>query len=240
MSRALHLLCGLALSGFFSSTSAQTRTWAFSKDTVYEGQSGTDTMTVNGQRYFFPYTNKVAVVNQGASPLTFDSLYIEKVQAFFDNMTFGFVLYDSTKNGQLSPSYAGRSAYWGGAYCPSTTSCSFTPISGFGSIEVQASRNLYDFEIDAPVPLAKKAVTAAAGDTICFRMIFTAKNSRGRDTLIVRGTQQYPSLSVILQGLRDSKDSKIKRDIFDLRGRRMEKMPEGAKAPVTPLVSPKD
>jgi len=201
---------------------AQDRTWAFSKDTVYEGQSGTDTMTVDGQKFYFPHTNKVAIVNQGVSPLVLDSLYIERVRADFSGLSFSFATYDSTKNGRLSPTYAGRNNYWGDASCPASGSCATHLSSGLGSIDVQTSRNLYDFSIDVPPSIAKRAVVTAVGDTLCYRMIFTAKNGRGRDTLIVLGTQQYPNPSAISAGSRGAIQSKVKMDRFDIRGRRME------------------
>lgn len=233
----LMVIVTLAVSG---ESWAQSRTWAFSKDTVYENQSGIDTMTTNGQNYFFYYSNKVTITNQGAIPLVFDSLYIERIGASYSGMRFEFKTYDSTKNGELTSTLAGRTYYWGSGSCPSVGNCTTSPMNGFSSIEIQASRNLYDFSIDVPPSVAKRAATSVVGDTLCYRMIFTATNSRGRDTLIVQGTQEYPNPSSVLSGISNAEMLGLKSRIFDLRGRRMERMPDGVKVPWAPLVYPKD
>jgi hypothetical protein len=214
------------------SAQAQVRTWAFSKDTVIESQTqtGTDTVTVGAQKYYFAYSNKISIVNQGAIPLILDSLYVERIQSSFSLAWFRFKVYDSTKNGQISPTLAGSISVDGSLNCPAPGNCGISMSSvsnSLGSIQVQASRNFYNFEMDAPVPVTKRSAAFGVGDTIRYRIIFTAKNDRGRDTLVIRGTQQYPDPSAILPGVLNPKQGKSDPHLFDLRGRRMEPIPEG-------------
>ena len=107
--------------------------------------------------------------------------------------------------------------------------------------QVQQSKSVYDFRVDYGVVPTAETNGTGIGDTLKYRAIFVAKNGRGRDTLFVIGTQQYPvSMAITLPVKVGGKTLEGATKVFDLRGRRVEKILEGTKVPWAPLVSPKE
>jgi hypothetical protein len=189
---------------------AQPRTWAFSKDTVYGNQSGV-----------------VNVTNTGIVPLRFDSLYLERIKSTFKETGFRFGVSDSVQN----PVY-----FWSPWSCQTIGPCDSGMVLVFDTTKVPQIQRLYDVEVDYQFPPQAETFGTGVGDSVKFRAIFVAKNSRGRDTLIIMGTQRYPIPSGIIPlGVPDG-ILKNPPKFFDLRGRRMD--PPKARVAPTPLVSP--
>jgi hypothetical protein len=235
------LLCGLALWGASVPLHAQARTWAFAKDTVYEWQSGTDTITVNGQKRGFAYGSKLSVTNDGVQPLRFDTVLLERIQSSFQTGILSLSLYDSAKSISLAQGVA-RTDYSMQWSCPSVGPCSYVPGSGLNqkpdTLPVRPSA-LYNFKMDSYTLLAKSSAATAIGDTVKYRAIFTGRGGRGRDTVIVVAIQHNPS-AIAFPGSLNLKNPGPSSKLFDLRGRRVELVPGSLKASWAPVVSPKD
>jgi hypothetical protein len=178
----------------FSALHSQTRTWGFSANAVYEFESGgPDTVTL---------------FNQGVDTLRFDTVYLEIVRPGTTTYGVGF--------SRLSP------------YVPyvlncSNGTCSQSPNPKSIVIAPAQSVHLDQFLIDlkgSPL-VAKRQVSVALGDTMQARLIFQAMGGRGRDTLIVHGTQQ----TTVIRAMRpysNAEQPEKGSHFFDLRGRRVE------------------
>jgi hypothetical protein len=190
------------------STQAQVRTWAFSKDTLFDWASAGDFVDVS---------------NTGTDTLQFDSVALQLVAPSMNRYEVLFAL------------QSGTPAIYHLRYDAGVVS---RPYGGTEKIKVGngQTRRFQNFEVESQIPITAKR--AAIGDTLTLRMIFIAAGSRGRDTLMVKGRQQYPS------SLRNDQDFRAtfspSNRLFDLRGRQIERVPEGVKVPWAPVVSPRD
>ena len=192
---------------------AQARTWAFSKDTVYEWATNGDSLSL---------------ANIGADTLKFDSIGMELVRpvaaSFFEAE---FFLQATQSLSYLLRSEQGKISYYSNR--PNKLVVAPGQVGKGSQFRVE----------DQFVRLAKSSAITQ-GDTLLVRLIFMASAGRGRDTLMLKGKQQLPPYvglrlkqDILRQPLADDR-------FFDLRGRRLEKMPEGWKVPWAPLVSPGD
>jgi hypothetical protein len=208
MSMATWGLMGLALMA--PPIGAQTRTWGFSVDAVHESGGTPGSCTLS---------------NQGTDTLRFDTVMLEIVRPV--SMPQYGVRFHMT-----SPSASYVLNCNNGA-------CSQVPNPKGVRVNPAQSVTLSEFVIDIngdPIILTKRAGGLALGDTMQARLIFQASGGRGRDTLLVNGTQQTTSLRLpsVFQAPEGAKGGRR----FDLRGRRIEKLPEGVRSPAVPLVSP--
>lgn len=209
--RLLSTLFALAVLTTAGATQAQTRTWGFSKDTVYEWASGRDT---------------VLITNSGTDSLRFDSIGIELIKpvdthyeiSFQQNMPGSsgapILAYDNGNTQYIYPSTGPKN--WGIAAGQTVTWRSF---NGNRSV----------------IQVAKQSAIVK-DDTVHIRLILIARNNRGRDTVTFLSKQDGPS--AIWSGLRPAravKDGKA----FDLRGRRAEKNVKGARVPARAIVTEK-
>jgi hypothetical protein len=202
------LLCGLALWGTNVPLNAQARTWALSKDTVYEWSA---------------YGDSVRMTNSGSDTLKIDSIGIELIRPVGTRITLRF----RDEGGGYYTCYYNQGVV--------SVPCGSGPIK----LAPVQSGKFQRFELDSIInaPVAKRSFNY--GDTLVIRAIFVGKSGRGNDTLIVMGREGYAV--ALLPGSRFLSKTPASDDrLFDLRGRRVEKIPESLKAPWAPVVSPRD
>ncbi len=93
------------------------------------------------------------------------------------------------------------------------------------------------FSIDWYIATPPGAEVSA--DSATARLIFIAANERGRDTLTVVGIAENTPTS--LRFLRSGTGPGVPAGrAYDLRGRRLEAVPEGRRVPATPVVAPRE
>jgi hypothetical protein len=120
----------------------------------------------------------------------------------------------------------------------SNGTCNQQPTLKSVPVNPGSSITLSGFFIDVNgyPPIAKRAESAAIGDTMQARLIFQAAAGRGRDTLIVNGIQQTTALRPFAGSPSPYKGSGI---LFDPLGR-VWKSADGKKAIFVPLMAPKE
>jgi hypothetical protein len=211
------LIAGILALGAANQVEAQSRTWAFSKDTAYEWQNKSDS---------------VFLTNSGADTLRFDSIGLEfirpsdapVVQASFFVRVGGSIGLCKMMKYQGSVSYL------------TSTKPSFIVVPpGLAVIP-------YQFAIETQLGGVAGAKSSAIvqGDTLIVRLIFMAAAGRGRDTLFVKGREGDSSLVPLRSSQKIPQNSFPPNRFFDLRGRGVEPIPAGLKAPWAPLVSPRE
>jgi hypothetical protein len=180
------------------SAQAQVRTWAFSKDTLFDWASSGDFVDVS---------------NTGTDTLQFDSVALQLISPSMNTYEVLFHLQTGTP-ALCHFRYDQGVVIWPG--------CKTQKIK----VAAGQTRRLVNFEAESHIPATAKR--AAIGDTLVIRMIFIAGANRGRDTLMLRGRQEYPSSIRTGEALRNGLFGETR--FFDLRGRRMENLPKGLKA----------
>jgi len=206
----LSILTLLFLLGAAASGLAQSRTWGFSKDTVYEWAAGGDSVFIS---------------NVGTDSLRFDSIGLEMIRPTSTILDIDLQikakqdLYFFMRKNEGVISYGGNHP---------------------NQVVVPPGQNgvVNQFRTEDRIAMVAKHAVINRGDTLFIRMIFMASQSRGRDTLILKGKQDFASS--LRTGRVHLKPSVSVDHLFDLRGRRVEELPKGVKAPFAPLVSPKD
>jgi hypothetical protein len=202
-------MLGILVLGLLATTTeAQTRTWGFSKDAVYEWAADMDS---------------VVLANQGTDTLKFDTAWLEVVGTAPHGCVVRFR--PSPGAGQYY-ALSTSSTYWG----PSPKSIVIAPSQSGLFRE-------FWIDVDAP-PLAKSAVGAAVGDTLRARLIFQASAGRGRDTLLVNGTQQTTSLR-FMRRPQYGGHTALDRS-FDPLGRRVDPASASVRVPLRPVIAPKE
>jgi hypothetical protein len=206
MQPLIHSLFALAVLAGALSAQAQVRTWAFSKDTVHERTSVSDSVTI---------------ANNGTDTLRFDSIGMELVRPTANQFQVMFNFQNQTyllNQNQQNLKY----------HSP------MTPIK----IAAGQTANGFDFRVEDYVVRTAKSSAIVQGDTLLVRMIFLASANRGRDTLMLKGKQDLPAtLRVPRKGV---KSASTENSLFDLRGRRVESIPEGLKAFLRASLAPRD
>lgn len=209
----LILAAGLLAGMAATEGQAQTRDWGFSQDMV---KSGTR---------FGTSVDSVSITNAGSDTLKFDTVTLELIRPL--SMSSYTVLFSSAVNEFFVWNY--------------TPGVQFSnPLPQSVRIPPAQSLPLRRFSLsDYPYAIvAKRGATTASGDSMQVRLVFQAASGRGRDTVIVSGLLQ--STAIRMPGdaswLRENPDA----EFFDLRGRRVEKVPADVRAPRTPVVSPKE
>jgi hypothetical protein len=194
--------------GLTGEIQAQARTWALSKDTVYEWSA---------------YGDSVRMTNSGSDTLKIDSIGLQLVRPAGTRISLRF--------------RDGGGGYHTYSYNQGVVSVPYGPTSL--KLHPTQSDKYWGFDLDSIIypPLAKRSFNH--GDTLVLRAIFVGKSGRGNDTLIVMGRAGYTT--ALLPASRYlSKPYALDDRLFDLRGRRVEKVPEGRTVPWAPVVSPKD
>lgn len=235
------LLASLIILCLGSNISA--RDWSLGKDTVSVWQTGADTIVVGGQKRAFSYLNKVSITNGGAQGLRLDSFFLERVQASFQTGVMEFRVYDSAKSVGLSQGVASTKyrLQW---YCPTIGACTRSRPAA-PNMEPDTVRlptqpmAIYDVIMFSAPITAKRSASSATMDTTRFRAIFAADSQRGRDTVMLVGTPDYTT-SISYQRPEGFTSPLPGSNQFDLRGRRLEKIPERGKHPWLPTVGPQE
>jgi hypothetical protein len=191
------------------SAQAQVRTWGFSSDAVYE------------------FSSSVTLSNQGSDTLRFDTVLLEIVRPNTSTYGVGF--------NRSSPG-ASYMLNCSNGTCTRTDPDPKTIVLGANQ---SVGLSLFRIDIHGGVPTAKRAAGAALGDTMQARLIFQASAGRGRDTLLVNGTQQLTAIRAERRSPSEQSFKATETRLFDLRGRRLESVPQGLKALKTPT-APRD
>lgn len=193
---------------------AQTPTWAFSKDTVYEWEAHGDS---------------VLIANSGTDSLWFDSIALELVHPVDSQYQVLFQF--------QAPNTSGAGVILG--YSPSGTRY-ISPADGpkgWGVASGESAR-LWSFNGNYSVlTVNMKRSAIVPGDTVLMRIILTASFARGRDTLMFLSKQDGPTAlrsPVMRENFKD-----LNSTLYDLRGRRVGHSP-GARLPATLVLTPKD
>jgi hypothetical protein len=194
------------------------REWGFLKDTVYESRSS----NTGG----WPQKDTVFLKNIGVDSLRFDSVGVEPLTSGKNQVDIFFYKSASIS----SPAY--ELFYSGGRTQYLYTSAKSISVGALDSL------HLLNFRIDWQVYASPESITAGS-DTISARLVFFASNGRGRDTVIVLGIEENKPVSLRTQ-LHPTVGFKAEKSSFDLRGRRIEPVSDGLKAPLTPVVLPKN
>lgn len=198
-----HLLALVILTGALSAQ-AQVRTWAFSKDTVYEWAANSDSASLS---------------NNGSDSLKFDSIALELVRPTATRFQVAF----QTVQAQFLLHY----------YQGTVTGSDFSKLA----VAAGQVKKLSVFQVEDLLVRTAKSSAAVQGDTLLVRMIFMASSGRGSDTLMLKGKQNLPAaLRIPRNGTPSFSTDGV---LFDLRGRRMERIPAGVKIPWSPTVSPR-
>jgi hypothetical protein len=217
MRRKTSLLFPGILLGCFAFGQAQSRTWAFSRDTVSRMVEG-------------PGTDTVRVTNFGTDTLRFDSVHLELLRPTATH--YKAVFYPVPRTAQSQPYVV--------SYDSGVVSHAYLNFPDARSIRVKAQDSVRysGFMVGRNPLLVTKRSAIEPGDTVVVRMIFIASGGRGRDTLTVIGREN--TVVAIKPKSEKTTGSDDRSDRFDLRGRRIEKMPEGKRIPRTLVISPKD
>jgi hypothetical protein len=162
----------------------------------------------------------VSLVNNRTDTLKFDSIGLELVRP---TSTHFQVRFQTAQSGSLLDFNQGKI---------------ITVASGNLFVAAGQTKPVFQFQVEDRIVRTAKSSAIVQGDTLLVRMIFMASAGGGRDTLMLKGKQNLP-LALRLPGNR-LKSFSFDDRLFDLRGRRMEKIPEGLKAPWAPLVSPRE
>jgi hypothetical protein len=182
-------------------------------------QSRTWSFSKDTVREWSAYGDTVRLVNSGTDTLKIDSIGMELIRP---------------SGNRIDARFRAGGNYYTRRYNQGVVSV----VTG-SSLVVNPGQsvNLHEFNLDSvvPPPVAKRSFNS--GDTLVVRLIFVGKAGRGNDTLIAMGREGYAS------ALRFGAGTFLKRPVadnrlFDLRGRRVEKIPESLKAPWNPVVSP--
>jgi hypothetical protein len=208
--QSLSTILALAVIMTASAAQAQTRTWGFSKDSVFEWASGRDTVTFT---------------NSGTDTLKFDSIAFELVKPL-DTRYEALFSYTGTGAGGVTVVLGyenGQTRY----FSPSTGPKNWQIAPG----QTGSWRN---FTGNHTVRVVAKRAAIVQNDTVHTRLILIAAGGRGRDTVVFLSKQDGPT--AIWNGIRAPRADAREGKLFDLRGRRAEKVPEGARVPSRPLV----
>jgi hypothetical protein len=217
MRRKTSLLFLGILLGCIAFGQAQSRTWAFSRDTVC-------------QMYAGPGTDTVRVTNSGTDTLRFDSVHLELVRPTATQ--YKAVFYPVARTAQNQPYVV--------SYDTGVVSYAFLNFPDVRSIRIKAqdSARFSGFMVGRNPLVVTKRSAIDPEDTVAVRMIFIASGGRGRDTLTVIGRENM--VIAIKPKSEKTRGSESRSDRFDLRGRRVEEMPEGQRIPRTSVNSTKD
>jgi hypothetical protein len=187
---------------------AQARTWAFAKDTVYEWKAGGDS---------------VAYTNSGTDTLKFDAVSIDIISPASVRIACWF---EANENSAQNANSIWVNTDEGSRIYGRVELLTLAPTK---------TRSLHHFTIEDHRNIVAKRAAIAVGDTLLTRLVFSAAGGRGRDTLFVRGVQEWPT------GLRTFKPGSgaaLKDGTpHDLRGRRLEKIPQGVRVPFRATVT---
>lgn len=202
------------------------RDWGFTKDSVYECVGSASCAG-------WPIHDSVRIVNQGPDTLRFDSIAAElltpgktrfEVKFEVNPPAFPFAeWFILHQNGQTTYPLAQEngSGHPRSLMAPSGDSLRFT-----------------SFAIDRRIDYLPIGDNGSGTDTITARLIFIARDGRGRDTLFVTGIESYNPTS--LRSFRSPKGMRAPSNLFfDSRGRRVDVSP-GARPSAVPLLTPRD
>lgn len=192
----------LLLACLASAPFAQVRTWHFSPDTVRHRNFGA--------------LDTVRLVNSGADTLRFDSVHLELVRPTATR--YEVVFYPVQPSGQTQPYQV---IHDGGVITYAGINGTQDPRSI--AVRGQDSARFSGFKVGRHPLIVSKPAAIEPGDTVIVRAIFIASAGRGRDTLMVVGTEDFvngvrPDLGP--KGTRNHRLAFI--DQFDPLGRRVE------------------
>jgi hypothetical protein len=207
----------LVLACLVSVPFAQSRTWGFSRDTVYHRNYGAE--------------DTLRIVNSGVDTLRFDSVHLELVRP--TAVHYEVIFYQATYSGFTNPYFV---AYDSGVMenAPSWYSAQ-NPRSIV--VKAQDTAKFAGFKLGLHPLIVSKRAAIEPGDTLIVRMIFIAAGGRGRDTLVVVGREDIPmGLQPAIPGRLEKSKSNLR---FDPLGRRVDEVPEARRILATPLLKPK-
>jgi hypothetical protein len=195
---------------FASASFSQTRTWGFSKDSVFGWN---------------PSGDSVALVNQSMDTLKFDSVAVELVKPSSGYFILDFFGQDLNPN--IGIGYRANFSSW---YSQASW-FSYSPKRMVGL--PQQVTWLWWFRINENLPiLVKRSQTSWTGDTLKARLIFIASAGRGRDSVLI--TAMWSTTSIRHSGIGTFENASAEQ-WFDVKGRRVEVSPVLNRAPRIPL-----